>query len=103
MAEERHQTVHVREIALRSPDPNRLADLLVNVLGFTKLRHDEGDGIAILTDGYLQLGIRSTDAGDGGTTTAIDHIGIEVDDVDETCAGLFSQGWTEAPNTQPAT
>jgi 3-phenylpropionate/trans-cinnamate dioxygenase ferredoxin subunit len=89
----------VREISVRSPDPKGLCDLLEQVLGFTVLR-SEGS-VMILTDGYLQVGITSAGAEDGRTT--LDHVGVQVDDLEETCTALTGRGWSEAGNSTPAT
>jgi 3-phenylpropionate/trans-cinnamate dioxygenase ferredoxin component len=91
--------VRVREISLRASDPKGLADLFENQLGFSVLR-SEGS-VMILTDGYLQVGITSSRSVDG--TTTLDHIGVQVDDLEGTCEALRERGWSEPANSTPAT
>lgn len=101
--------VRVREVTLRSPDPQGMAALFESVLGMTKLREDEhqGNAAVILTDGYVQLAITSKEApvGEDGEAAApsIDHIGIQVADLEGTCEALTDEGWSEPSYSQPAT
>jgi nitrite reductase/ring-hydroxylating ferredoxin subunit len=78
----------LRDIAIRSSDPLRLADLLERVFGLTKLRYDEQKQSAALTDGYLYIAVlRESPEGEGGRPAgSLDHFGFHVDDLDETSA-----------------
>jgi 3-phenylpropionate/trans-cinnamate dioxygenase ferredoxin subunit len=93
----------VREISLRTADPNGFATLLEQTLGFTKLRSEEDIDTAILTDGYIQIGITGHKASDDTTDAMLDHIGVEVAQLDGACDSLYAEGWDEAPNSTPAT
>jgi nitrite reductase/ring-hydroxylating ferredoxin subunit len=76
----------LKDIAIRSSDPLRLADMLEQVFGMTKLRYDEQKQSAALTDGYLYIALlRDKPTGDHARQAGeLDHFGFYVDDIDET-------------------
>ena len=93
----------IREISVRTADPIGLANLLEQLLGFTKLKCEEEVTTAILTDGYLQIGITNLRPGEEGSAVTLDHIGVEVDDLAETMSEFRGREWREPANSTPAT
>jgi 3-phenylpropionate/trans-cinnamate dioxygenase ferredoxin component len=93
----------IKDIAIRSSDPLRLADMLERVFGLTKLRYDEQKSSAALTDGYLYIAIlKDTSDRDGGKAAgAIDHFGFYVDDLDATCDRAVNESLAESRYSIP--
>jgi nitrite reductase/ring-hydroxylating ferredoxin subunit len=94
----------LKDIAIRSSDPLRLADLLERVFGMTKLRYDEQKLSAAVTDGYLYIAIlKARPEGDGGRPAgAIDHFGFYVDELDATCEAAEEESLADLRYSIPA-
>jgi catechol 2,3-dioxygenase-like lactoylglutathione lyase family enzyme len=89
--------IKIRHIAIKSPDPARLAKFYQETLGL-ELLHKSGSGY-YMTDGYLTLALlqcRPEDAPPG-----INHFGIEVERAAEICDKIVAAG-LPAPTTRPS-
>ncbi len=96
----------LRDIDIRTADPLGLAAFLERMFGFRVLRVDEKHGSVVMTDGYIYLAIAKTGNGheaasDSGVT--VNHIGFEVDDLDEACGLAEGMGCTESNRSTPKT
>ena len=87
----------IKHIALRTPDPDKTAAFYKEVFGLQEVGQ-AGAGV-YLSDGYINLAIlRSNDHGQGESPrdvpgyAGIDHLGFQVDNVDETCQKLEAAG-----------
>jgi lactoylglutathione lyase len=87
----------IKHIALRTPDPEKTAAFYKEVFGLQEVGQ-AGAGV-YLSDGYINLAIlKSSDQGSGESPrdvpgyAGIDHLGFQVDDVDETCQQLEAAG-----------
>lgn len=87
----------IKHIAIRTPDPEKTAAFYKDVFGLKEV------GLAragvYLSDGYINLAIlKSSDQGTGESPrdvpgyAGIDHLGFQVDDVDDMCAKLANAG-----------
>ena len=80
--------VKIRHLAIKSPNPARLAKFYQEVLGL-KLQHQSGSGYYV-TDGYLTIALlqcRPEEAPPG-----INHFGIQVEDADAIGRGIVEYG-----------
>jgi 3-phenylpropionate/trans-cinnamate dioxygenase ferredoxin component len=96
--------MQLRDIAIRSSDPLRLANILEQVFGMSKLRFDEKRNMAVMTDGYLYLAIQQAPASNRSHSPvagAIDHLGFYVDDLEMACAAATSLDCHEARRSTP--
>ena len=89
----------IKHVAIRTPDPEKTAAFYKEVFGLREV------GLAssgyYLSDGYINLAIlKSADEGSGESPrdlpgyAGIDHLGFQVEDVDETCRRLEAAGAT---------
>jgi catechol 2,3-dioxygenase-like lactoylglutathione lyase family enzyme len=87
----------IKHIAIRTPDPENTAAFYKEVFGLEEV------GLAragvYLSDGYINLAIlKSSDQGSGESPrdvpgyAGIDHLGFQVDDVDDMCKKLDKAG-----------
>ena len=91
----------IKHIAIFTPDPEKTANFYKEVFGLTEAG-PAGIGV-YLTDGHINLAIlASGDGSDGRPTRAgIDHLGFQVDDVEETQKKLAAHGADELPSHAP--
>jgi methylmalonyl-CoA/ethylmalonyl-CoA epimerase len=105
----------IKHIAIRTPDPDKTAAFYKEVFGLQEVGQ-AGSGV-YLSDGYINLAIlRSSDQGNGESPrdvpgyAGIDHLGFQVDSVDDTTQRLEAAGATamiprvdmhRAPTTGP--
>jgi catechol 2,3-dioxygenase-like lactoylglutathione lyase family enzyme len=87
----------IKHIAIRTPDPDKTAAFYKEVFGLEEVGQ-AGAGV-YLSDGYINLAIlRSSDHGQGESPrdvpgyAGIDHLGFQVDSVDDTCQKLEAAG-----------
>ena len=77
----------LRHLAIRTEDPERLADFYVKVFGFETLYRGSHPGHAgkktvHLTDGYFELAILDND--EQSSPNGLYHFGIQIENMDET-------------------
>lgn len=105
----------IKHIAIRTPDPHKTAAFYKEVFGLEEVGQ-AGAGV-YLSDGYINLAIlKSKDQGNSQSPrdvpgyAGIDHLGFQVDSVDDTCQKLEAAGATamisrldvhHAPTTGP--
>jgi methylmalonyl-CoA/ethylmalonyl-CoA epimerase len=89
----------IKHIAIRTPDPDKTAAFYKEVFGLQEVGQ-AGAGV-YLSDGYINLAIlRSSDQGNGESPrdvpgyAGIDHLGFQVDSVDDTTQKLEAAGAT---------
>jgi catechol 2,3-dioxygenase-like lactoylglutathione lyase family enzyme len=89
----------IKHIAIRTPDPEKTAAFYKEVFGLQEVGQ-AGAGV-YLSDGYINLAIlKSSEQGSGESPrdvpgyAGIDHLGFQVDDVDDTCQKLEAAGAT---------
>jgi catechol 2,3-dioxygenase-like lactoylglutathione lyase family enzyme len=87
----------IKHIAIRTPDPDKTAAFYKEVFGLEEVGRARTG--YYLSDGYINLAIlQSTDQGSGESPrdipgyAGIDHLGFQVDNVDETCKKLEEAG-----------
>jgi predicted enzyme related to lactoylglutathione lyase len=87
----------IKHIAIRTPDPEKTAAFYKEVFGLEEVGRARAG--YYLSDGYINLAIlKSTDQGSGESPrdipgyAGIDHLGFQVDNVDETCKKLEEAG-----------
>lgn len=88
----------IRHLAIKTPDPQRLADFYQDVFGMEVLLRGKS-GAVYLSDGYLTLALlqsRPEDAPPG-----INHFGFAVEDSDAISAKLKERGLPE-PTVRPS-
>lgn len=88
----------IRHLAIKSPNPQRLADFYQDVFGMDVLLRGKS-GAVYLTDGYLTLALlqcRPEDAPPG-----LNHFGFAVEDSDAVSEKLKSMGLPE-PTVRPS-
>jgi catechol 2,3-dioxygenase-like lactoylglutathione lyase family enzyme len=89
--------VRIKHIAIRTPDPEKTAAFYKEVFGLQEV------GLArsgyYLSDGYINLAIlKSSDEGSGESPrdvagyAGIDHLGFQVDNLEEICQKLENAG-----------
>jgi catechol 2,3-dioxygenase-like lactoylglutathione lyase family enzyme len=89
--------VRIKHIAIRTPDPEKTAAFYKEVFGLEEV------GLArsgyYLSDGYINLAIlKSSDEGSGESPrdvpgyAGIDHLGFQVDNLEEICQKLEEAG-----------
>ena len=66
----------IKHLVIRTPDPDRLADYYVKVMGL-EMTHRSDSGNISLTDGYFDLSIHKT--GMDGAPSGFNHFGFEVE------------------------
>ena len=81
----------IKHIAIRTPDPEKTAAFYKEVFGLQEVGQ-AGAGV-YLSDGYINLAILKSSEQGGGESprdvpgyAGIDHLGFQVDDVDDTWA-----------------
>jgi predicted enzyme related to lactoylglutathione lyase len=77
----------IRHLAIRTEDPEKLANFYINVFGFQDLHRGSHPGhpgrkTVHLTDGYFELAI--LDNSEQQSPNGLYHFGIQVDNMDET-------------------
>lgn len=89
----------IKHIAIRTSDPEKTAAFYKQVFGLEEVGQ-AGAGL-YLSDGYINLAIlKSTDQGNGESPrdvpgyAGIDHLGFQVDNVDDICQKLDAAGAT---------
>ena len=88
----------IRHLAIKSPNPQRLAEFYQDAFGMKVLLHEEG-GAYYLTDGYITLALlqcRPENAPPG-----LNHFGFAVDDADAVSDKLQEHG-LPAPKVRPS-
>ena len=87
----------IKHIAIRTPNPEKTAAFYKEVFGLEEVGRARAG--YYLSDGYINLAmLQSTDQGTGESPrdvpgyAGIDHLGVLVDDVDETCKKLEEAG-----------
>jgi catechol 2,3-dioxygenase-like lactoylglutathione lyase family enzyme len=88
----------IRHLAIKTPNPQKLADFYESAFGLEVLLRADG-GAIYLTDGYLTLALlksRPEDAPPG-----INHFGIAVEDANEACRKLVELG-VPLPTVRPS-
>jgi len=88
----------IRHLAIKSPNPQKLAEFYQNAFEMEVLLHEEG-GAYYLTDGYITLALlqsRPADAPPG-----LNHFGFAVDDADAISDKLREHGLPE-PTARPS-
>lgn len=85
----------VRHIAIKTPDPQRLADYYIKVFGLEVVLRRE-TGSVYLSDGDLCLALLPTR---GEVAPGIEHFGFHIQDVEEIAAALEDAGM-EAPKVR---
>lgn len=85
----------VRHIAIKTPDPQRLADYYTKVFGLEVVLRRE-TGSVYLSDGDLCLALLPTR---GEVAPGIEHFGFHIQDVEEIAAALEDAGM-EAPKVR---
>jgi catechol 2,3-dioxygenase-like lactoylglutathione lyase family enzyme len=88
----------IRHLAIKSPNPQRLAEFYQDAFGMEVLLHEEG-GAYYLTDGYITLALlqsRPENAPPG-----LNHFGFAVDDADAVSDKLQEHG-LPAPKVRPS-
>jgi catechol 2,3-dioxygenase-like lactoylglutathione lyase family enzyme len=89
----------IRHLAIRTEDPEKLADYYIKVFGFKDLHRGSHPGHAgkktvHLTDGYFELAI--LDNSEQQSPNGLYHFGIKIDNMEETMELLKKH----APNKQ---
>lgn len=77
----------IRHLAIRTEDPERLAEFYKDVFGLTEVHRGSHPGMAPgktvhLTDGYFELALLDNAAQQ--SRNGLYHFGIQIDDMDET-------------------
>jgi catechol 2,3-dioxygenase-like lactoylglutathione lyase family enzyme len=88
----------IRHLAIKTPNPERLAHFYESAFGLEVLLRADG-GAIYLTDGYLTLALlksRPEDAPPG-----LNHFGIAVEDAEATCEKLVALG-VPRPTVRPS-
>jgi len=88
----------IRHLAIKSPNPQRLADFYQDAFGMEVLLRGDGGGV-YLSDGYLTLALlqsRPEDAPPG-----LNHFGVAVEDADAITDKLTEMGLPE-PTVRPS-
>jgi catechol 2,3-dioxygenase-like lactoylglutathione lyase family enzyme len=88
----------IRHLAIKSPNPQRLADFYQDAFGMEVLLRGDG-GAVYLSDGYLTLALlqsRPEDAPPG-----LNHFGVAVEDADAITDKLTEMGLPE-PKVRPS-
>lgn len=87
----------IKHIAIRTPDPEKTAAFYKEVFGLEEVGQARAG--VYLSDGYINLAIlKSSDQGSGESPrdvpgyAGIDHLGFQVDDVDDMCEKLEKAG-----------
>jgi|SRR5919197_4841343 catechol 2,3-dioxygenase-like lactoylglutathione lyase family enzyme len=87
----------IKHIAIRTPDPEKTAAFYKDVFGLKEVGQARTG--CYLSDGHINLAIlKSSDKGTGESPrevpgyAGIDHLGFQVDDVNETCQKLDAAG-----------
>ncbi len=92
--------VKIRHLAIKSPNPARLAQFYCDALGLT-LQHKSGSGYYV-TDGYLTIALLQSRPED--SPPGINHFGIQVDDADSIGKAIVDFGLpkpTQRKSTTP--
>lgn len=97
MTDKRNSRTRIRHIAIKTPDPARLAEFYEKALGL-EVQLKEG-GAIYMTDGYLTLALLQSRP--ENSPPGINHFGIEVSDAAATCKSLVDQGLPE-PTVRPS-
>lgn len=88
MASNTNRKAKVRHIAIKTPDPQRLADYYTSVFGLEVVLRRES-GSVFLSDGDLCLALLPTR---GECPPGIDHFGFHIQDPEEIAAALEDAG-----------
>lgn len=96
MAANTNRKAKIRHIAIKTPDPQRLADYYTKVYGLdVVLRRPSGS--VYLSDGDLSLALLPTR---GEVAPGIEHFGFHIQDPEEIAAALESVGM-DRPKVRP--
>lgn len=95
----------IKHIAIRTNDPEKTASFYQKAFGLKQV--GTGKSGLYLSDGHINIAILSMRAAAEGETMklGVDHVGFQVDDVEETVARVKELGGkalTEAPNSPPS-
>ena len=74
---------HIQHLAIRSENPEKLAQYYEEVFGWTRLRGGPGGGVH-LSDGHINIAVLRTN----GAPSGIEHFGVKIDSLDEVKDGL---------------
>ncbi|MGE0653873.1 MAG: VOC family protein [Alphaproteobacteria bacterium] len=88
----------IRHLAIKSPNPQKLADFYESAFEFEVLLRSES-GAIYLTDGYLTLALLKCRPED--SPPGINHFGIAVEDTDAACLKLVELGLPQ-PTVRPS-
>jgi catechol 2,3-dioxygenase-like lactoylglutathione lyase family enzyme len=94
----------IRHLAIRTEDPERLAEFYKDVFGLTEVHRGSHPGHAAgktvhLTDGYFELALLDNSAQQ--SRNGLYHFGIQIDDMDETLKRAAGKRPTHAVKKRP--
>ena len=90
--------VKIRHLAIKSPNPGKLAQFYCDTLGLT-LQHKSGSGYYV-TDGYLTIALLQCRPED--SPPGINHFGIQVEDAEAVGKAIVAAG-LPAPTQRKST
>lgn len=89
----------IRHVALMTEDQSKLAEFYISTFGLNEVgRSGKGETQAIyLSDGYINLAILPA----RGRPEGIEHLGFEVESIEETGRLATAEGAKEGPKPRP--
>jgi catechol 2,3-dioxygenase-like lactoylglutathione lyase family enzyme len=96
---EETSVARIRHLAIKSTDPERLANFYEQAFGMETIHRSPNGGV-YMTDGYLTLALLKNRPGD--MPSGINHFGFQVEDARELTHKLKQMGSPE-PTQRPAT
>lgn len=94
----------IRHLAIRTEDPERLAEFYKNVFGFEEIRRGSHPGhpagkTVHLTDGYFELAILDNSAQQ--SPNGLYHFGVQIENMEETLARVHASQPDKAIKKRP--
>jgi catechol-2,3-dioxygenase len=74
---------HIQHLAIRTENPEKLAQYYEEVFGWSRLRTAQG-GSVHLSDGHINIALLNTN----GSPSGIDHFGVKIESLGEVEQGL---------------
>jgi hypothetical protein len=74
---------HIQHLAIRTENPEKLAQYYEEVFGWSRLRGGAG-GSVHLSDGHINIALLNAN----GSTSGLEHFGVKIDSLGEVETGL---------------